>query len=70
MGFGQLTLELILGFFSLLFMTRILGKTQITQLTAFDFISALIMGELLVMPSMMMTLASQKFCLLLLFGVS
>lgn len=47
MGLGQLALELVVGFFSLLFMTRILGKTQITQLTAFDFISALIMGELL-----------------------
>lgn len=47
MGFGQLTLELVVGFFSLLFMARFLGKTQITQLTAFDFISALIMGELL-----------------------
>lgn len=47
MGFGQLTLELILGFFSLLLLTRLIGKTQITQLTAFDFISALIMGELL-----------------------
>lgn len=47
MALGQLTLELIVGFFSLLLITRFLGKTQITQLTAFDFISALIMGELL-----------------------
>lgn len=47
MGFGQLTLELIFGFFGLLLITRFLGKTQITQLTAFDFISALILGELL-----------------------
>lgn len=47
MGLGQLTIELILGFFCLLLITRFLGKTQITQLTAFDFISALIMGELL-----------------------
>jgi len=47
MGLGQLTVELILGFFSLLLFTRLIGKTQITQLTAFDFISALIMGELL-----------------------
>ncbi|HBV86674.1 MAG TPA: DUF421 domain-containing protein [Desulfosporosinus sp.] len=47
MGFGQLSIELIVGFFSLLLVTRFLGKTQITQLTAFDFISALIMGELL-----------------------
>lgn len=46
MGLGTLALELIVGFFSLLFMTRLIGKTQITQLTAFDFISALIMGEL------------------------
>lgn len=47
MGLGQLALELIIGFFSLLLFTRLIGKTQITQLTAFDFISALIMGELL-----------------------
>ncbi|MHB8074127.1 DUF421 domain-containing protein [Desulfosporosinus fructosivorans] len=47
MGFGQLAIELIIGFFSLLLFTRLIGKTQITQLTAFDFISALIMGELL-----------------------
>lgn len=47
MGLGQLTLELIIGFFMLLLITRFLGKTQITQLTAFDFISALILGELL-----------------------
>ena len=47
MGYGQLTMELISGFFSLLLFTRLIGKTQITQLTAFDFISALIMGELL-----------------------
>lgn len=47
MGFGQLVVELTVGFFSLLLFTRLIGKTQITQLTAFDFISALIMGELL-----------------------
>ncbi len=47
MGFGELAIELIIGFFSLLLFTRLIGKTQVTQLTAFDFISALIMGELL-----------------------
>ncbi len=47
MGLGQLIIELIVGFFCLLLFTRLIGKTQITQLTAFDFISALIMGELL-----------------------
>lgn len=47
MSLGQLTIELIFGFFGLLLFTRLIGKTQITQLNAFDFISALIMGELL-----------------------
>lgn len=42
----QLAIELIIGFFALLMMTKIIGKTQITQLTPFDFISALVLGEL------------------------
>lgn len=45
--FWHLTLELILGFFALLLITKILGKTQISQITPFDFISALVLGELL-----------------------
>lgn len=44
---GDLTLQLILGFFALLLITKILGKTQISQVTPFDFISALVLGELL-----------------------
>ncbi|MEW9122658.1 MAG: DUF421 domain-containing protein [Thermotaleaceae bacterium] len=43
----SLTVELILGFFALLLVTNLLGKTQISQLTPFDFISALVLGELL-----------------------
>ncbi|WP_194709696.1 DUF421 domain-containing protein [Radiobacillus deserti] len=39
-------IETLFGFVSLLFITKLLGKTQITQLTAFDFISAMIFGEL------------------------
>lgn len=39
-------LDLVIGFFGLFFLTRILGKTQITQITTFDFISALVLGEL------------------------
>lgn len=35
------------GFFALLLATKLLGKTQITQLTPFDFVSALVLGELL-----------------------
>ncbi|WP_336284146.1 DUF421 domain-containing protein [Natronobacillus azotifigens] len=39
-------METIFGFFVLFVLTKLLGKTQIRQLTAFDFISALILGEL------------------------
>ncbi len=45
--FLHLTLELIIGFFSLLLITRFLGKTQINQITPFEFISGLVLGELL-----------------------
>ncbi|GAA5416614.1 UPF0702 transmembrane protein YetF [Paraliobacillus ryukyuensis] len=38
--------ESLFGFFGLFVLTKVLGKTQIRQLTAFDFISALILGEL------------------------
>ncbi|WP_373895712.1 YetF domain-containing protein [Virgibacillus sp. CBA3643] len=38
--------ETLFGFFALFILTKILGKTQISQLTAFDFISSLILGEL------------------------
>lgn len=43
---GQTTIELIFGFIALLIATKILGKTQISQLTPFDFISAIVLGEL------------------------
>ncbi|MFC7686479.1 YetF domain-containing protein [Ureibacillus sp. GCM10028918] len=43
---GQTTIELIFGFIALLFAAKILGKTQISQLTPFDFISAMVLGEL------------------------
>ncbi|WP_164669444.1 DUF421 domain-containing protein [Virgibacillus doumboii] len=42
----SITIEAIFGFLALFILTKILGKTQITQLTAFDFISALVLGEL------------------------
>jgi uncharacterized membrane protein YcaP (DUF421 family) len=38
--------ELVVGFAALLLLTKILGKTQISQITPFDFISAIILGEL------------------------
>ncbi|WP_207706964.1 DUF421 domain-containing protein [Alkalibaculum sporogenes] len=42
-----MTIELTFGFFALLVVTRILRKTQINEITPFDFISAIVMGELL-----------------------
>ncbi len=39
-------IDTLFGFFALYLMTKLLGKTQISQLTAFDFISAIILGEL------------------------
>ncbi|MEC5423580.1 DUF421 domain-containing protein [Virgibacillus sp. C22-A2] len=38
--------ETLFGFTALFILTKVLGKTQISQLTAFDFISAIILGEL------------------------
>jgi uncharacterized membrane protein YcaP (DUF421 family) len=46
MHFVQISIELFFGFIALFIMTKILGKTQITQITTFDFISALVLGEL------------------------
>ncbi|MGG0719050.1 DUF421 domain-containing protein [Robertmurraya massiliosenegalensis] len=42
----QILVELILGYIALFALTKVMGKTQITQITPFDFISALILGEL------------------------
>lgn len=38
--------ETIFGILALFILTKILGKTQISQLTAFDFIAAIVLGEL------------------------
>lgn len=38
--------ETLFGFFALFVLTKVLGKRQMSQLTAFDFISAVIIGEL------------------------
>lgn len=38
--------ETVFGFVALFLLTKVLGKTQISQLTAFDFIAALVLGEL------------------------
>lgn len=46
LDFLHIFTELIVGFLSLLILTKILGKTQITQITTFDFVSVLVLGEL------------------------
>ncbi|MCD7035010.1 DUF421 domain-containing protein [Metabacillus sp. GX 13764] len=46
MDFFRIAVELVLGFICLFLISRFLGKTQITQITTFDFISALVLGEL------------------------
>ncbi|UOQ46952.1 DUF421 domain-containing protein [Gracilibacillus caseinilyticus] len=46
MLFGSIFVETLFGFVMLFILAKVLGKTQIKQLTAFDFISALILGEL------------------------
>ncbi len=38
--------ELLIGLILLFIMTKVLGKTQFSQVTPFDFISAVILGEL------------------------
>lgn len=38
--------ETVFGILALFILTKILGKTQISQLTAFDFIAAVVLGEL------------------------
>ncbi|MFS0865152.1 YetF domain-containing protein [Fredinandcohnia sp. 179-A 10B2 NHS] len=46
MDYFRIVLDLVCGLLGLLILTKILGKTQITQITPFDFISALVLGEL------------------------
>ncbi len=43
----QLTIELFFGFIALLISMKIIGKRQIQQVSPFDFISAIVMGEFL-----------------------
>lgn len=45
--YASIAIELSLGFLALFLYTKIMGKTSFSQLTPFDFISVLILGELL-----------------------
>ena len=45
--YANLTLELFLGFIGLLIAVKIIGKRQVQQVSPFDFVSAVVLGELL-----------------------
>lgn len=45
--YSHILLELVIGFAALFIFTKAVGKTQFSQITPFDFISALILGELI-----------------------
>ncbi|MEC5423883.1 DUF421 domain-containing protein [Virgibacillus sp. C22-A2] len=47
LSFIEISLKVIIGFFLLFLITKILGKTTIIQLTPFDFVSAIVLSELL-----------------------
>jgi uncharacterized membrane protein YcaP (DUF421 family) len=42
-----IAIDLVVGFISLLLITKLLGKVTLVQITPFDFISALVLGDLL-----------------------
>lgn len=46
MDLGEITVKLLIGFFGLWLMTRLLGKKEISQLTPFDFVSSLMLSEM------------------------
>lgn len=48
MGMWAVTIRIFLGLFLMLLITKMLGKTQISQITPFDFISSIVMGEIFV----------------------
>ncbi len=45
--FMYTAMELVIGLLALLVITKVLGKRQLNQITPFDFISAIVLGELL-----------------------
>lgn len=46
MDYGLITLKLATGFIGLWVLTRVLGKKEISQLTPFDFVSSLVLSEI------------------------
>ncbi|WP_342769359.1 DUF421 domain-containing protein [Aquisalibacillus elongatus] len=46
LDYVRILADSLIGFTALFILTKVLGKSQITQITAFDFIAALVLGEL------------------------
>lgn len=46
MNYSNILVELVVGYFALFITVKLLGKTQINQITPFDFISSLVLGDL------------------------
>ncbi|MDT3428159.1 uncharacterized membrane protein YcaP (DUF421 family) [Paenibacillus forsythiae] len=46
MDYAFITIKLVTGFIGLWIMTRLLGKKEISQLTPFDFVSAMMLSEI------------------------
>lgn len=46
MGYLQILIELTVAYLALFILVKWLGKTQISQITTFDFISALVLGDI------------------------
>src|SRR5213595_1971962 len=46
MSYLGIFIELVIGYIALFITVKCLGKTQISQITPFDFISSLVLGDL------------------------
>ena len=57
----DLTLRLLVGLILLFIITKVLGKTQISQITPFDFIFSIVLGELFVHAIFGITMASFSY---------
>ncbi|MGV3467355.1 MAG: DUF421 domain-containing protein [Heyndrickxia sp.] len=44
-GYLEVSIELVVGFFALLILTKFIGRSSISEATPFDFVAALVLGE-------------------------
>src|SRR5699024_9858219 len=50
MAYGYITLELLIGYILLLIVVKLLGKTELNQITPFEFISSIVLGNFICGP--------------------